>query len=181
MSHDYPAASPRATPQNVEKLAPLPPLHPTRHQTCSSHSRTGPHAQAHTIKLTERFFCRPQDICDALLDGARIMHFSRSPASCKPEPGPFTMFDGNIQAGSRVLSAERIVQPVSRLGATAPVCYSLLYIDTWQTGAERRFDTPDVANIFRLCLVDFVAFRVFSHVQLLCHTSPFGDVGNMVT
>jgi len=25
------------------------------------------------------------------------MHFSRSPASCKPEPGPFTMFDGNIE------------------------------------------------------------------------------------
>lgn len=34
---------------------------------------------AHTIKMTERFFCRPQDICDALLDGGRVMHFSRSP------------------------------------------------------------------------------------------------------
>ena len=46
--------------------------------------------------MTERFFCRPQDICDALLDGGRVMHFSRSPADVKPAPGPFTMFDGNI-------------------------------------------------------------------------------------
>jgi hypothetical protein len=38
--------------------------------------RYGP---AHTIKMTERFFCRPQDICDALLDGGRVQHFSRSP------------------------------------------------------------------------------------------------------
>ena len=32
----------------------------------------------------------------ALPHGGRVMHFSRSPASVKPEPGPFTMFDGNI-------------------------------------------------------------------------------------
>ena len=46
--------------------------------------------------MTERFFCRPRDICDALLDGGRVMHFSRSPADVKPAPGPFTMFYGNV-------------------------------------------------------------------------------------
>ena len=52
--------------------------------------------KAHTIKMTERFYCRPVDICEALLDQNRVMHFSRSPASVRPEPGPFSMFDGNI-------------------------------------------------------------------------------------
>jgi activator of HSP90 ATPase len=52
--------------------------------------------KAHALKMTERFFCRPRDICDALLDGGRVMHFSRSPADVKPAPGPFTMFDGNV-------------------------------------------------------------------------------------
>ena len=42
--------------------------------------RTAPLSRkAHTIKMTERFFCRPQDICDALLEAGRVMHFSRSP------------------------------------------------------------------------------------------------------
>jgi activator of HSP90 ATPase len=51
----------------------------------------------HTIQLTERFYCRPLDICDALLNGARVMHFSRSPANVQPEIGhEFSMFDGNI-------------------------------------------------------------------------------------
>ena len=51
----------------------------------------------HTITMTERFYCRPQDICDALLDGGRVMAFSRSPADVTKEVGrEFTMFDGNI-------------------------------------------------------------------------------------
>ena len=51
----------------------------------------------HTITMTERFYCRPLDICEALLDGGRVMHFSRSPADIRPEVGyEFTMFDGNI-------------------------------------------------------------------------------------
>mmetsp|Transcript_39707 Transcript_39707/g.98261 ORF Transcript_39707/g.98261 Transcript_39707/m.98261 type:complete len:362 (-) Transcript_39707:259-1344(-) len=66
-------------------------------ETDSRSDKTAPLSRkAHTIKMTERFFCRPQDICDALLDGGRVQHFSRSPASVRPEPGPFTMFDGNI-------------------------------------------------------------------------------------
>ena len=40
--------------------------------------------KAHTIKMTERFYCRPVDICEALLDQNRVMHFSRSPASVRP-------------------------------------------------------------------------------------------------
>ena len=51
----------------------------------------------HTITMTERFYCRPLDICEALTDAGRVMHFSRSPASVRPEPGSnFSMFDGNI-------------------------------------------------------------------------------------
>ena len=51
----------------------------------------------HTIAMTERFYCRPLDICEALTDAGRVMHFSRSPASVRPEPGSnFSMFDGNI-------------------------------------------------------------------------------------
>ena len=74
--------------------------------------KTAPLSQkAHTIKMTERFFCRPQDICDALLDGGRVMHFSRSPADVKPAPGPFTMFDGNIHGETlEYVPGVRIVQ-----------------------------------------------------------------------
>ena len=50
----------------------------------------------HTIRLTERFYCRPSDVCEALLDGGRVMHFSRSRADVRPALGPFSMFDGNI-------------------------------------------------------------------------------------
>jgi activator of HSP90 ATPase len=51
----------------------------------------------HTIEMTERFYCRPLDICEALTDAGRVMHFSRSPARVSPEKGSaFSMFDGNI-------------------------------------------------------------------------------------
>ena len=74
--------------------------------------KTAPLSQkAHTIRLTERFYCRPKDVCDALMDGNRVMHFSRSPAQVKPEPGPFSMFDGNIHGETlEYVPGEKIVQ-----------------------------------------------------------------------
>jgi len=59
--------------------------------------KTAPLSQKnHTIKMTENFYCRPQDICDCLLDGSRVQHFTRSAAKISPTLGAFEMFDGNI-------------------------------------------------------------------------------------
>ena len=74
--------------------------------------KTAPLSQKnHTIKMTENFYCRPQDICDCLLDGNRVMHFTRSAAKVSPTLGAFEMFDGNIHGETiEYAPGEKIVQ-----------------------------------------------------------------------
>lgn len=67
--------------------------------------------KAHTIKLTERFYCRPQDVLDCLTDPGRVRHFTQSVADVRPGPGPFSMFDGNIHGETtEYVPGERLVQ-----------------------------------------------------------------------
>ena len=75
--------------------------------------KTAPLSQTnHTIRLTENFYCRPRDICDALLDGNRVQHFTQSRASgLNGSTGKFEMFDGNVQGETtEYVPGEKIVQ-----------------------------------------------------------------------
>jgi len=66
---------------------------------------------SHTITLTERFYCRPQDVMDALTDPRRVAHFTQSPAKVQPGTGPFEMFGGNIHGETTEwVPGERMVQ-----------------------------------------------------------------------
>ena len=50
-----------------------------------------------TLKLTEKFICRPADIFDVYTNQNRIMAFTQSPATFEPTVGgKFTMFDGSV-------------------------------------------------------------------------------------
>jgi activator of HSP90 ATPase len=59
-----------------------------------------PSAEAHgfaTITLTERFYCRPADIFEALTHPGRVRAFTQSDCEVSPQPGAaFHMFGGNI-------------------------------------------------------------------------------------
>ena len=59
-----------------------------------------PSADAHgvaTITLTERFYCRPADIFEALTHPGRVRAFTQSDCEVSPHPGAaFHMFGGNI-------------------------------------------------------------------------------------
>ena len=59
-----------------------------------------PSGEAHgfaTITQTERFYCRPDDIFEALTHPGRVRAFTQSEADVSPQPGAaFHMFGGNI-------------------------------------------------------------------------------------
>ena len=102
---------------------------------------------SHTIRLSENFFCRPQDICDCLLDANRVRHFTQSPADIRPGLGPFSMFDGNIHGETiEYVPAERIVQKW-RFRNWAASHFSLVTI---------TFRHPEPGN----CFVDLVQTNV---------------------
>lgn len=65
-----------------------------------------------TLKLTEKFFCRPADIYDSLTNPGRIMHFTQSKAEFDHKVGgKFMMFDGSIQGENLDLApGEKLVQ-----------------------------------------------------------------------
>ena len=110
--------------------------------------KTAPLSQKnHTIKMTENFYCRPQDICDCLLDGNRVMHFTRSAAKVSPTLGAFEMFDGNIHGETiEYAPGEKIVQKW-RFRNWPEGHFSLVTI---------TFREPEPGN----CLVDLVQTNV---------------------
>jgi uncharacterized protein YndB with AHSA1/START domain len=58
--------------------------------TASSKSRS-------TVKLTERFYARAQDIFECFVDQGRLQAFTRSPAVVEPQPGgAFRWFNGHV-------------------------------------------------------------------------------------
>ena len=65
----------------------------------------------HTIKLKETFLCRATDVCEALLDPRRVMHFTRTKCTGQKGVGKFDMFDGSV-CGETIefIDGERIVQ-----------------------------------------------------------------------
>ncbi len=65
----------------------------------------------YTIKLKETFLCRATDVCEALLDPRRVMHFTRTKCTGQKGVGKFDMFDGSV-CGETIefIDGERIVQ-----------------------------------------------------------------------
>jgi len=65
----------------------------------------------HTIKLRETFLCRATDVCEALLDPRRVMHFTRTKCTGQKGKGKFDMFDGSVEGETiDFVDGERIVQ-----------------------------------------------------------------------
>tara|TARA_Y100000746_G_scaffold218879_1_gene215818 strand:- start:519 stop:1613 length:1095 start_codon:yes stop_codon:yes gene_type:complete len=65
----------------------------------------------HTIKIKEKFLCRATDVCEALLDPRRVMHFTRTKCTGQKGVGKFEMFDGSVRGETiTFIDGERIVQ-----------------------------------------------------------------------
>ncbi len=66
----------------------------------------------HTIRMEERFYCRPSDIFEALTHPGRVRAFTQSDANVSPAPGaPFSLFSGNIEGVNEEMEpGARIVQ-----------------------------------------------------------------------
>jgi activator of HSP90 ATPase len=66
----------------------------------------------HTIRMTEKFYCRPSDIFEALTHPGRVRAFTQSDADVSDAPGaPFTLFSGNIHGTNEEMEpGARIVQ-----------------------------------------------------------------------
>mmetsp|Transcript_40416 Transcript_40416/g.49019 ORF Transcript_40416/g.49019 Transcript_40416/m.49019 type:complete len:346 (+) Transcript_40416:128-1165(+) len=65
-----------------------------------------------TIKLTEKFYCRPIDIFGVMTDVPRIQTFTQSPAEFDASPGgKFSMFGGSVQGiNVELVPGEKMVQ-----------------------------------------------------------------------
>jgi activator of HSP90 ATPase len=65
-----------------------------------------------TIKMTEKFICRPEDVYEAYTTAQRIMAFTQSPATFEAGPnGKFSMFDGSVHGENvELVPGEKIVQ-----------------------------------------------------------------------
>lgn len=64
-----------------------------------------------TIRLTERFFCRPADIFEALTSTARMRAFTQADASVSAEEGAeFVMFGGAVHGRNVAVSPTRLEQ-----------------------------------------------------------------------
>ena len=101
----------------------------------------------HTIRITENFYCRPRDICEALMDVNRVQHFTRSRASGLGGVGSFEMFDGNILGETvEYVAGEKIVQKW-RFNSWPDDHYSVVTI---------TFREPEPGN----CFVDLVQTNV---------------------
>ena len=65
----------------------------------------------HTIKIKEKFLCRATDVCEALIDPRRVMHFTRTKCTGQKGVGKFEMFDGSVRGETiTFIDGERIVQ-----------------------------------------------------------------------
>ena len=66
----------------------------------------------HTIRLEEKFFCRPSDVFEALTVPGRVRAFTQSDCEVSPAPGaPFSLFGGNIHGSNEdVEPGKRLVQ-----------------------------------------------------------------------
>lgn len=63
-----------------------------------------------TIKLTERFYCRPSDMFEALTVTGRVRAFTQSDASVSAEPGAsFSMFSGNIHGVNQEMVPGKLI------------------------------------------------------------------------
>ena len=63
-----------------------------------------------TIKLTERFYCRPMDLFEALTVTGRVRAFTQSEASVSAAPGaPFSMFSGNISGFNEEMEPGKLI------------------------------------------------------------------------
>ena len=66
----------------------------------------------HTIRLEEKFYCRPSDIFEALTVAGRVRAFTQSECEVSAAPGaPFSFFGGNIHGSNEeVEPPKRLVQ-----------------------------------------------------------------------
>jgi activator of HSP90 ATPase len=96
----------------------------------------------HTIRMEERFYCRPADIFEALTHPGRVRAFTQSECSVSAAPGaPFALFSGNIEGVNEEMEAgARIVQRW-RFRNWAPGVYSRVVI----TLAEPAYGTTVVS------------------------------------
>ena len=92
-----------AAPAAAAKPAAAPPPKPKREE--------GP-GDTHTIRLEEKFFCRPSDIFEALTVAGRVRAFTQSDCEVSPAPGaPISLFGGNIHGSNEeVEPGRRLVQ-----------------------------------------------------------------------
>lgn len=74
-----------------------------------------PSGDSHSISITERFYCRPDDLYQALTDERRVQAYTQSGATMDLRPGgAFTMFGGSVsgsyvelQPGARIVQLWR--------------------------------------------------------------------------
>ena len=84
---------------------------PTRGKTEHEYKSAPLSTKYHTIKLRETFLCRATDVCEALLDPRRVMHFTRTKCTGQKGKGKFDMFDGSVEGETiDFVDGERIVQ-----------------------------------------------------------------------
>jgi activator of HSP90 ATPase len=63
-----------------------------------------------TIRLQERFYCRPQDIFEAFTVPARVRAFTQSDCAVSPAPGAdFHLFSGNIHGTNVEMDPGRLI------------------------------------------------------------------------
>ena len=90
-----PSAAPAAAAPKPSAPAPAP--------SSSSKGGSGDAAATTTLKLTEKFYCRPSDLFEALTDPRKVMAFTRAPAEIEGPPfaavgGRYSIFDGAVEA-----------------------------------------------------------------------------------
>ena len=83
-----------------------------------------------TITLTERFFCRPADIFEALTVAGRVKAYTQSDCDVSPQPGtPFRMFSGNVEGVNVEMDPGRKIVQRWRFRNWAEGVHSLVTIE----------------------------------------------------
>lgn len=88
------AAAPKPAAAAAAAAAPAPPA--------STSSSKGATSATTTLKLTEKFYCRPSDLFEALTDARKIMAFTQAPAEVEGPPfkagNKYSLFAGAVEA-----------------------------------------------------------------------------------